>query len=293
NADLLVAEGARLYNEKAFDQARDRFLKATRVTPGALPPYLSLARAYFALKDLERACLVYRVYVKNSPETPDREKAQGELDLCERQLAASGATLQLAQNNVSLKASFFEALDKGNLVGAGSAAELLASIVGVGYAAPDLGDMAAKLARAAELSAEASYQAALAHQKAGAADLRKAGALYLLALDCGSSPVKQAARAAFLEGLALLSEGRPFQAEISFEDAARRDPADVEARFYRGLAKYLSGDKTGALKTLEADLPADPRTSVLRVAVAMDGPAEGAAGALEKFLFSRKYKNVP
>jgi len=36
NADLLIAEGTRLYNEGAYDQARDRFLKATRVAPETL-----------------------------------------------------------------------------------------------------------------------------------------------------------------------------------------------------------------------------------------------------------------
>ena len=138
--------------------------------------------------------------------------------------------------------------------------------------------MAGKLARACELVAEQTYQAALAHRRAEVAELRKAGALYQLALDCGSAPSKQAARAAFLEGLALLLESKAFQAETAFEDASKKDPADLEARFYRGLAKFHSGDKPGALKLLEAELPADPRTSILKVAVAMEGAARGRRG---------------
>lgn len=293
NADLLVAEGTRLYNEKAYEQARDRFLKATRVAPATLGTYLSLARSYSALKDLERAMVVYRVYVKNAPESPDREKAQSELELCEKQFQAAGAPPQLSASYVSLKASFFEALDKGLLSGPGSAGELLVSVVGAGYAAPDLGDMASKLARAAELAAEQTYQAVATHKKVEGADLRKASALYLLALDCGAAATKQASRAAYLEGMALLQDNKAFQAETAFEEAAKKDPADPEAKFYRALAKYASGDKAGALKLLKAELPNDPRTAVLEVAVAMEGPSAGAAAELEKFLFAKRYRNVP
>jgi len=291
NADLLVAEGTRFYNEKAFDKSRDSFLKATRVAPATIPTYLALARTYFALKDLERACQVYRVFVKNSPGTPDRDKAQGELELCERQLADTGVAPQLSQNYVSLKASFFSALDKGVLGGPASADEVLHSLVGAGYAAPDLGDMALKLAHAAEAAAENTFQLARSRQRPLPAEMRKAGALYQLALDCGAPVAKQAARAAFLEGLSLLVENKAPQAVAQFEDASKRDPGDTEMRFYRALAKYTAGDKNGALKALEADLPNDPRTGILRVALAME--VQVGAPELEKFLFARRFKNAP
>lgn len=291
NADLLVAEGTRLYNEKAYEQARDQFLKATRVAPATLATYLSLARSYSATKDLERAVITYRVYVKNAPETPDREKAQNELELCEKQLQATGVAPQLSANYVSLKASYFDALDKGNFAGPGSASELLASIVGAGYAAPDLGDMAAKLAKAVEAAADQTWQAALAHKKVEGAELRKAGSLYLLSLDVGAAAAKQAARAAFLEGLALLQESKAAEAEKSFEDASKKDPADSEAKFYRAFAKFTSGDRAGAIRALEAELPADVRTSVLKTAAALEGPQ--AAAELEKFLFAKRWKSVP
>ena len=291
NADLLIAEGTRFYNEKAFEKSRDNFLKATRIAPATMSTYLALARSYFALKDLERSCSVYRVFVKNSPESPDREKAQGELDLCERQFADTGVAPALSKNYVSLKASFFEALDKGNLNGPASGDEILRSLVGAGYAAPDLGDMAQKLAKAAEAAAEATFQASRAHQKMAPADLRKASVLYQLALDCGSAPAKLAAHAAFLEGLALLIENKAQPAIAHFEDAAKRDPGDTEMRFYRALAKYAAGDKNGALKALEADLPNDPRTGILRVAMAME--VQAGAPELAKFLFARRYKSAP
>lgn len=294
NADLLAAEGTRLYNEKAFDQARDRFLKATRVTPATLPTYLLLARAYFALRDLERACHVYRVYVKTAPDSPDRAKAQDELDLCERQLTASGVTPQLSQSYVALKAAFFEALDKGNFEGPASALEVLRALVAAGYAAPDLGDLAAKLARATEEAAEATHRAVLERRtKVAPSELHRAKTLYEVALDCGAPRSKQAAHAAFVEGLALLLEAKPSDAEAQFQQAAELDPTDAEARFCRALATFTAGDKAGALRLLEAQLPTDPRTSILRVAVAMDGASEGAAVELEKLLFARRYKSTP
>ena len=294
NADLLVAEGTRLYNEKSYDEARDRFLKATRAAPATLSTYLSLARSYAALKDSERAAAAYRAFIKSSPESVERGKAQSELGLCEKQLKAVKlkAGKQKAPESPSfspLKASFFEALDKGALSGPGSASEKLTSLVAAGYAAPDLGDMAAKLAHAAEAAADQIFQRMQAHQKTDGAVLRKAGTLYLLALDFGAAPAKQGARAAFLEGMALLQDSKASQAEGAFEEASKKDPADTEARFYRGLARYASGDKAGALKLLQADLPTDKRTSVLEMAIALEGPSEQAAAELQKLLFARRY----
>jgi len=291
NADLLVAEGTRLYNEKKYEQARDNFLKATRVAPGNLATYLSLARSYSALKDMERAVIVYRVFVKNAPESVDRTKAQSELELCEKRLKTSRAKQQqLSQGFVTVRASFFDKLEKGEL---SAAAVLLTSLVVDGYATPELGDLATKLAKDAESAAEQIYKNAVGYSKVTGSDLRKAGELYKMALDFGAAPARQAARAAFLEGMALLQEGNANQAEMAFEDAAKKEPADVEARFYRGLAKYIGGDKEGALRLLRSELPSDARTGVLQMAVAMEGTPAEAAAELEKFLFSKRYKDAP
>lgn len=294
NADLLIAEGTRLYNEKSYAAARDSFLKATRAIPSTLPTYLSLARTYLALEDVELACQTYRVYVKNSPESPDRAKAQAELDGCERRLADKPPSARpLSQIYVEMKAGFYEALDKGNLEGQGSAREIFQGLLNAAYAAPDMGDMAQKLARAAEQTADKVFRAALGHQKPSPAELRGASAQYALALDCGAAAGAQLAHAAFVEGVAFLAEGQAAKAEERFEDAAKRDPSDVEARFWRGLARYSSGDKVGGLRALEADLPRDSRTGVVRVAAAFDRGSDAAAGELIQFLFARRFKNAP
>jgi tetratricopeptide (TPR) repeat protein len=291
NADLLVAEGNKLYNEKKFDKARDNFLKATRVAPQTLPTYLSLARAYLALSQVELACPSYKAFIKNATDTQDRQKAQGELELCERQLKARlpGGS-PLTQKAVTLKAALFDALDKGAVLGAG---EQLKALVDAQYAAPDLGDMAAKVSGAAFSRAEALRTASVAHQKVLAEDLRKAAALYNLSLDAGALPAQQLARAAFMEGMALLVEGKAFQAEVQFADAAKRDVSDAEAKFYRGFAVFKTGDKQGAVQALEKELPNDPRTGILKVAMAFDRSPVAVALEFEKFLFARRFKTTP
>src|SRR2546430_10169707 len=40
NADALIAEGSKLYNQKQYPAAADQFLKATRANPAALPAIL-------------------------------------------------------------------------------------------------------------------------------------------------------------------------------------------------------------------------------------------------------------
>ena len=86
NADSLISEGTKLYNQKKFAKAADQFLAANRANPSALPTYLQLARSLLAAKEIMRSCYVYRVYLKAAPESPDRKKAQAESDQCERQL---------------------------------------------------------------------------------------------------------------------------------------------------------------------------------------------------------------
>lgn len=288
NADLLVAEGMRLYNEKAYAQARGSFLKAARAAPSALPTYLSLARALAALEETELACQAYRAYVRNAPASPDRGKAESELSLCERRLAAQPQGGDLGRRYVNLKAAFFEALDKGELVGG---SDHLRELLSAGYAAPDMGEMAAKLGRAAMKQADSVFELSLSRrERASPAELREASGLYQLALDCGVEQQTQASRIAFLEGMALLIEGSFGEAEKQFAIAATSDPANLEAVFHRGLARYLSGDKAGALGALRSGLRDDPRTAVLGLAVALElGPASAAA-ELERFLFERRFE---
>jgi thioredoxin-like negative regulator of GroEL len=290
NADSLISDGTKLYNQKKFAKAAEQFLAANRANPAALPTYLQLARSLLAAKQVQRACYVYRVYLKAAPESPDRRKGQAESDQCERQLkTAKGQPPDLSQKYVETRANFFASLDKGELVGAGSASEDLATLVKDGYLGPELGDMAAKLGSAAVAKADEIHKAALANEKMSLERLRAARPLYQAAADVGASPADQKARTAFLDGLAFLQERDFKRAHGLFTEAARADSSNKEYVFYQGLALIQGGDRVAALKILETELKDDPRTRVLRAALALGNSSDDGAAELERLLFSTRY----
>jgi len=94
---------------------------------------------------------------------------------------------------------------------------------------------------------------------------------------------------AFLEGLALLQQGELKKAEIRFAEASLGEPSVLEYKFYRAIAMYRSGNKSGAMEALEADLPQDPRTGVLRTALALGNSPDSAAAELEQVLFQKRF----
>src|SRR5262245_15704138 len=91
NGDALLAEGSRLYNQKEYAAAADELLKASRANPKLLPVYLQLARSWLAAKKLPQACYAYRAFLRGEPDATERQKAESELQLCERQLEADEA----------------------------------------------------------------------------------------------------------------------------------------------------------------------------------------------------------
>ena len=290
NADSLVSEGTKLYNQKKYPKAAEVFLTANRASPTTLPTYLQLARSLLAAKQVQRACYVYRVYLKAAPDSPDRKKAQAESDQCERQVkTVKNQPPDLSQKYVETRAAFYAALDQGLVVGSGGANEQLTTLVTDGYLSPDLGDMAAKLGAAALAKADEIHKAALANEKMSLERLRAARPLYQVASDVGASPPDQKARTAFLDGLASLQERDFKKAEQLFTEAARADPKNSEYVFYQGLALIQAGDRAGALKVLETQLKDDPRTRVLRAALALGNSPDDGAAELERLLFTTRY----
>lgn len=290
NADTLVSEASRLYNKKQYAKAVDLYLKATRVAPATLNTYLQLARASVLAKQLQRGCYAYRVYLKASPDTPDRKKAAAEGEQCERQLKnAKGQPPDLSQKYVETRAAFFAQLDKAVVLGPEGAAEHLRSLVKDGFLGPDLADMAQKLGAAAVAEAEGIHKRALANEKLGPEVLRSARPLFQIAADSGVSGSNSPAITSFLDGLAELGEKDFKRATTHFGEAAKADPTNKEYAFYRGLSLYLAGDKLGALKALEADLKDDPRTAVLRTSLALGNSPEVGAAELERLLFSTRF----
>ncbi len=290
NADTLVSEGSKLFNKKQYAKAADQFLKATRANPSLTQTYVQLARAQLLAKDLPRACYAYRVYLKSVPDSPDRKKALAESDQCERQLKGlRKAPDDPTRGFVDQRAAFFTSLDARELLGPSSASETLRALVHGGFLGPELGEMATKLGVAVTVEAESVHKRALSGEKLDAQTLRSARPLYQVAHDVGVTAADARGRMAFLDGLAELDEKAWKKAEAHFAEAAKSDPANKEYVFFKGLALVQAGERAAALKVLESELKDDPRTAMLRAALALgDSPVAGAA-ELEKLLFNTRY----
>jgi tetratricopeptide (TPR) repeat protein len=294
NADTLVSEGTKLYNQKKYEKAADDFSRATRANPSLLPPYLQLARSLLSAKQVQRACYVYRVYLKAAPESlADRKKAQAESEQCERQVkTAKNQPADKTQQYVETRAAFFAALDRGALLEKDGAFESLKALVKDGFMGPELADMAAKLGAALAAAADDIHKRAMAYEKLPPEVLKTERPLYQAAADVGTVSPDSAASSAFCDGLAALQAKDAKdakKAEALFAEAAKAKPDNKEYTFYRAVALVQAGDKKAALRVLEADLKDDPRTEVLRTSLALGESNEAGANELERLLFSRRY----
>ena len=253
NADTFVSEGSKLFNKKQYAKAADQFLKAMA-------------------------------------DGPDRKKAAAESDQCERQLKGLRKPPEdPTKSFVDQRAAFFTALDAKELLGPTSASQTLRALVQGGFLGPELGEMASRLGAAATAEAESVHKRALSGEKLSGETLRSARPLYQVAQDVGVPSGDAKGRMAFLDGLAELEEKAWKKAEAHFAEAAKSDPANKEYVFFKGLALVQAGERAAALKVLESDLKDDPRTAMLRAALALgDSPVAGAA-ELEKLLFNTRY----
>lgn len=290
SVELLVTQGLKDYNAGNYPAARDDFLKSLRASPDNAPVYLSLARSYLQTKQIALACWTYRVFLKASPNTPDREKAQAELENCQRQQAAlSPVPADPGLAFVDQRATFEQTVNAGNLLGPGSASATLRQMLVDGYAAPDLAKMAQELRAAAETQANATYQKAVAHQPQEPAALRQGSELFQLALDVGATDAAYPPRAQFTSALADLQEHKWAEAEKGFSQSLGAGD-DKESKFYAAVAAYRSGAHARALQMLERDLPDDPRTQLLRVDSEIAQDPKRGAQQLEQLLFERSFK---
>jgi tetratricopeptide (TPR) repeat protein len=289
--DLFISQGNKAYNEGQYSVAKDDFLKAARANPAGVPVYLSLARAYLQTKEVAMACYSYKVYLKNAGQAPDREKAQSELEQCEKQKASlKPAPIDPSPEFVTQKAAFQEAAEASNLTGTGSAADVLRKMLRDGYAAPDLSDMATKLRLAAEKKAADDYARAVHGEVIDPTALRANADLFQLALDVGSTDPSIAPRENMLQGLAWLQERKFTEAEKSFAQAAGAGN-DKDAKFFGAVAVYRSGDRKRALQMMETDLPDDPRPGIFRADSHIGTDSKEGTQELEKVLFQQRFKN--
>ncbi|NTX01630.1 tetratricopeptide repeat protein [Myxococcus sp. CA040A] len=294
NADALVAEGTKLYNKRKYAEASRVFLQATRANPSLLPAYLGLGRARMGAKETAGACAAYRAWLKSAPDIQERPKAKGELELCERQLKAARkkkkkgpVPADMTARHVELKADFFEALEAGTLAGPAGAGEQLRTLVTADYLGVDLAEMGTRLSTASRASAEDVHQRALKGEALTTEQLRTGRELLDWAKDSGEAAPQAPAQGLFLEGLVALQGNDSKSAEGLFAKAASAAPGVTEYRVWRAAALQRAGDLRGALAVMEAELPEDPRTDLLRAAVAQRTSKEDGARELERLLFQR------
>ncbi len=292
NADTFASEATKLFNRRQYAKAAEHFLKATRANPTNTGLYVQLARAHMMARETWRACYAYRVYLKSVPDSPDRKKAAAESDQCDR-LAATISKEQNAvlQKYVDMRAAFFASLDRNEIMGQDGAAQSLETLVKDGFLGPELFDMAQKLATAATAEAERIHKQAMSSQPLTSEQLRQARPLYQVAQDVGLASADARGRMAYLDGLAELQEKNYRKAEQLFSEAAKSDPGNKEYSFSKGLALFLGGERQQALKVLETEIRDDPRTRVLRAAMAINQSPEAGASELEKLLFTTR--NAP
>ncbi len=288
NADTFVSEGSKLCNKRQYAKASEQFLKATRANPALVQTYVQLARALMMANQPQRSCYAYRVYLKSVPDGPDRKKAAAESDLCERKIKGLKGE-DLTKIFVDQRAAFFTALDARELLGPNSAADTLKGLVRDGFLGPELGEMAQKLGAVATAEAEGIHRSALAGEKLKPEVLRSARPLYQVAQEFGAAAGDAKGKMAFLDGLAELNEKAWKKAEGHFSEAAKSDSANKEYSFYRALALVEGGERGTALRVLEAELKGDPRTAVLRAAIAVSDSPSAGANELESLLFSTRF----
>jgi thioredoxin-like negative regulator of GroEL len=169
---------------------------------------------------------------------------------------------------------------------------MLRTLVTEGYLGADLGEMGLRLNAACRATTDSLHRGALAGEALPAERLGQVRELFALAADTGEPVAQAAAQTAFLEGMGALQAGDSGKAERLFAQAAQAAPGRAEYRLWRAKALQRGGDLRGALAVMEAELPDDSRTDVLRAAVAAQGSPEAGARELERILFQR-YPTAP
>ncbi|TXD35842.1 hypothetical protein FRC98_14295 [Lujinxingia vulgaris] len=145
--DAILAQGTEAYNGGDYEGARQRFVEAAQVLPQRPEAYRNLARANFWMERYAEATHHYDHYLRLAPEAADAEQIRSERRMAANQAGGEGYVVPGSQRQ-ALEALERE-LNRGQALTAsgGGAYGLYRTVLRMGYAAPELGSVQARLAQ--------------------------------------------------------------------------------------------------------------------------------------------------
>lgn len=139
--DRAMLDGREYYNADEREAARDAFVRAVQILPGNAAAYRNLARNYNLMGEYADAAHYYDEYLRLAPDADDREVISRE----RRGAAARGGDEPWtvpADQRMARRALQREIDDgRGLTDGGGGAWGLFGTLMGTGYAAPDIEDL--------------------------------------------------------------------------------------------------------------------------------------------------------
>lgn len=145
--DAILAQGTEAYNGGDYETARQRFIEAVQVLPERAQAYRNLARANFWMERYAEATHHYDHYLRLAPQAADAEQVRSERRMAATQAGGEGYVVPGSQRQ-ALEALERE-LNRGQALTAsgGGAYGLYRTVLRMGYAAPELGSVQARLAQ--------------------------------------------------------------------------------------------------------------------------------------------------
>ncbi|RAL22283.1 hypothetical protein DL240_10550 [Lujinxingia litoralis] len=289
--------GTSRYNGGEYEAARQAFVQAAQIVPGQAASYRNLARANFWLERYAEATHHYDHYLRLAPEAGDAEQIRLERRMAATRAAGQGYVVPGAQRQ-ALEALERE-LTRGQALtpAGGGAYGLYQTVLRMGYAAPELAQIQARLAQrlvdehdAGLLAAPSGLVPTLDQQDWAVQRERLQLAAELTPDPLTAELVER--RLLVVEAAEALLGSRLDRAAERAQEAAEANPDLRFVGWYQVAALAAGGEHERALQALDAfraradwDAPTDRQAAVLRAQLLQAlGRSEEAARALESAL---------
>ncbi|TXC75963.1 hypothetical protein FRC91_10725 [Bradymonadales bacterium TMQ1] len=295
--EAILAQGTSAYNGGDYETARQRFIEAVQVLAERAEAYRNLARANFWMERYAEATHHYDHYLRLAPQASDSEQIRSERRMAATQAGGEGYVVPGSQRQ-ALDALERE-LNRGQALTAsgGGAYGLYRTVLRMGYAAPELGSVQARLAQRlldehdARLLGQASGLVPTLTQADWAVQRERLQLASELAMDELVADMVER-RLMVVEAAEALVDGRYERAARRAGEAAEANPDLRFVGFYRVAALAAGAQPAEALTELDRfraqagwDEATDARAGVLRAQLLQAlGRYEEAARELEAAL---------